>query len=252
MRRIRALSSLGLLVRLLLFVVSSEHGTCLGSVAAARSLSAAAAAASAGAAPAASAKWSAMEARIEELVREVGCESQTPRHMPEQLAPPAGLDLRTLLEPFDAKLRLPHVKVTGAGGVPLDARAWPQSADDAIAMIEQQSAPRSIVLLLEELEAAPSPFAEMLRPFLPLTNVTAHVYISNQGASALKNHTDVTEVLVLQLLGRKEWLYCREREELVLPWLPAAAQSTCVLCTPSSRRLATTRKCEAAARPCAD
>ena len=61
----------------------------------------------------------------------------------------------------------------------------------------------------------------MIKPFLPLNDMTAHVYVSNQGASALKNHTDVTEILVLQLVGRKEWLYCREREEPVLPWLPA-------------------------------
>ena len=147
-----------------------------------------------------------------------------PAHMPEQFALPAGLDLRTMLEPFDAKLRKPHVKFAGAGGATLDEQLWPESIDDVIAMIAQEHEPRSVVLHLEELEAAPSPFAEMLRPFLPLTNLTAHVYISNQGASALKNHTDTTEVLVLQLLGRKEWLHCREREPIVLPWLPAAAK----------------------------
>ena len=156
---------------------------------------------------------------------EVGCESQTPAHIPEQFALPAGLDLRTMLEPYDSKLRKPYVKFAGAGGEPLDEQLWPESVDDAIAMIAQHSEPRSIILMLEELDVAPSPFAEMLRPFLPFTNLTAHVYISNQGASALKNHTDTTEVLVLQLLGRKEWLHCREREPVVLPWLPAAAKS---------------------------
>ena len=48
-----------------------------------------------------------------------------------------------------------------------------------------------------------------------------HVYISSQGASALPNHTDVTEIVVLQLLGRKEWLYCREK-----PPSAAAAAAT--------------------------
>ena len=39
--------------------------------------------------------WSAMAAQIDQLVREVGCESQTPALMLEQFVPPAGLDLRT-------------------------------------------------------------------------------------------------------------------------------------------------------------
>ena len=33
--------------------------------------------------------------------------------------------------------------------------------------------------------------------------MTAHVYISNRGASALRNHTDKTEVIVAQLAGRR-------------------------------------------------
>ena len=114
-----------------------------------------------------------------------------------------------MLEPFYAKLYPPHTKFAGAGGVPLDEQLWPESVEEVIAMISQEHEPRSFVLHLEELEAAPPPFAEMLEPFLPLNDMTAHVYVSNQGASALKNHTDVTEILVLQLLGRKEWLYCR-------------------------------------------
>ena len=55
-------------------------------------------------------------------------------------------------------------------------------------------------------------FGELLRPYLPIGGTagkpTAHVYVSNGGASALKNHTDVTEIVVLQILGHKEWLYC--------------------------------------------
>ena len=163
--------------------------------------------------------------RITSILEEVGCDSQTPTHMLTMVVPSVELDLRTMLEPFYAKLRPPHTKFAGAGGVPLDERLWPESVEDVIAMISQEREPRSFVLHLEELEAAPPPFAEMLEPFLPLNDMTAHVYVSNQGASALKNHTDVTEILVLQLLGRKEWLYCREREEPVLPWLPAETLS---------------------------
>ena len=94
--------------------------------------------------------------------------------------------------------------------------------------------PRSVVLHLEELEIVPAPFDAMLSTLLPLgRGVTAHVYISNRGASALRNHTDKTEVVVAQLAGRKEWLYCREREQPApppslsssLPWLPAATRA---------------------------
>ena len=165
---------------------------------------------------------------IQSIVNAVGCESETVAHMPEAILPPAYLDLGTMLRPFAAKLHTPHVvKFAGAGGVPLEEHLQPKSVAGVMAMIMQENEPRSVVLHLEELDSVPSPWSEMLRPFLPLTNLTAHVYISNQGASALKNHTDVTEVLVLQVHGRKEWLYCREREreEVVLPWLPAAVKS---------------------------
>ncbi|KAH8068831.1 hypothetical protein JL721_6401 [Aureococcus anophagefferens] len=37
---------------------------------------------------------------------------------------------------------------------------------------------------------------------------TAHVYVSSPGAAALANHTDVTDVLVVQLRGSKTWRVC--------------------------------------------
>jgi len=37
---------------------------------------------------------------------------------------------------------------------------------------------------------------------------TAHVYVSPPGESALANHTDVADVLVLQVAGSKEWTVC--------------------------------------------
>ena len=176
------------------------------------------------------ARWEGEEAgerageQLDAIINEIGCSSTTPAHLPAAVQL-AAVSLRQMLAPFEAKLHKPYAKFAGAGGVPLAEQLWPENGDDALAMIAQEHEPRSVVLHLEELEAAPAPFAEMLRPFLPLTNLTAHVYISNAGASALKNHTDKTEVLVLQLLGRKEWLHCREREEPVLPWLPDASPS---------------------------
>lgn len=37
---------------------------------------------------------------------------------------------------------------------------------------------------------------------------TAHVYVSAPGAAALGNHTDLTDILVLQIGGTKEWSVC--------------------------------------------
>ena len=37
---------------------------------------------------------------------------------------------------------------------------------------------------------------------------TAHIYVSAPNAAALANHTDVTDVLVLQVGGSKEWTVC--------------------------------------------
>ena len=65
-------------------------------------------------------------------------------------------------------------------------------------------------------------------PYLPLGNgATAHVYISSEGASALTNHTDVTEILVVQLLGRKEWLHCREKPSGALPFVASGKLDKC-------------------------
>lgn len=37
---------------------------------------------------------------------------------------------------------------------------------------------------------------------------TVHLYMSSPGAAALANHTDITDIVVLQLAGAKEWLLC--------------------------------------------
>ena len=42
---------------------------------------------------------------------------------------------------------------------------------------------------------------------------TAHIYISSSGAAALGNHTDVTDVVVWQLAGRKQWLRCAPNDD---------------------------------------
>ena len=83
--------------------------------------------------------------------------------------------------------------------------------------------PRSVVLHLEKLDAVPAPFDAMLGGLLPLSSsgVTAHGNISNKGASWPKNHTDGTEChCAAASRAQGVALRRREREELVLPWLP--------------------------------
>ena len=136
--------------------------------------------------------------------------------------PPPNLTLRTILEPFASKLSSPFVKLTnGAGGESTARTDLPGTLDEVVEMMTRPSDPWSVVLCLEELDPEsdrmPPLFQDLLAPVLPLSSkqerntTTAHVYISGTGASALPNHTDVTEIVVLQLLGRKEWLYCREK-----------------------------------------
>ena len=144
-------------------------------------------------------------------------------------ARPPIVTLRSALQPFADRLRPPFVKFTRGAGEPVDT-ASPRTVEDAIAWVTR-GGPSSMVLRLEELPpemARAHPF-EWLSPFLPLGNgTTAHVYVSSEGASALANHTDVTEILVVQLLGRKEWLHCREKTDQA-PFL--AASKKLDLCT---------------------
>lgn len=39
---------------------------------------------------------------------------------------------------------------------------------------------------------------------------TIHLYVSRPNSAALGNHTDITDIFVLQLDGAKEWLLCQE------------------------------------------
>ena len=134
--------------------------------------------------------------------------------------PPPTLTLLSVLEAFEDKLVPPFIKLTrGAGGEPSAQEDLPTDLDEAVDMMTRPRDPWSMVLRLENLasHAMPAFFTELLEPVLPLSGganssrSTAHVYISGHGASALPNHTDVTEIVVLQLLGRKEWLYCRAK-----------------------------------------
>ena len=141
-------------------------------------------------------------------------------------ARPPMVTLRSLLRPFADRLGPPFVKFTLGAGEPAGT-APPRTVDEAIAWVTRDG-PSSMVLRLEELPpemARAHPF-EWLAPFLANGATTAHVYISSEGASALANHTDVTEIAVVQLRGRKEWLHCREKAE-VAPFLAAGKLDKC-------------------------
>ena len=146
--------------------------------------------------------------------------------------PSPDLTLRDLLEPFENRLRQPYVKFSQGSGRARGRAGRAAAVSEAIGMVMSPRERVSMVLRLEELgprRASYRPLDPWLDPFLPLANgTTAHVYVSSEGASALANHTDVTEILVVQLLGQKEWLHCREKTNLA-PFL--AVPQKLDLCT---------------------
>ena len=160
--------------------------------------------------------------RLHETLRAAeAVRSDVPFLVPTAGEPPQNLTLGIILQPFANKLAPPFVKLTrGAGGESTARADLPRTLDEVVEMMTRPSDPWSVMLRLEELDPANDSmlplFTDLLTPVLPLsskrqrnTTTTAHVYISGPGAPALPNHTDVTEIVVLQLLGRKKWLYCQ-------------------------------------------
>lgn len=75
----------------------------------------------------------------------------------------------------------------------------------------------SVVFLVENLSG--STYArskELIHSVVPNSvledNGTIHLYMSPPATAALANHTDTTDIFVLQLDGNKEWLLCEENE----------------------------------------
>lgn len=64
---------------------------------------------------------------------------------------------------------------------------------------------------------------------------SSHLYMSSPGYAALDNHTDVTDIVVLQLDGAKEWLLCTEKKEEEEDVLFAPLRATTA--SPFSRKL---------------
>lgn len=77
----------------------------------------------------------------------------------------------------------------------------------------------SLVYYMEQLEAGPRERTENYINQVVDNSVmddggTIHLYMSSPGVAALDNHTDTTDIVVVQLDGEKEWLLCKEPANL--------------------------------------
>ena len=124
---------------------------------------------------------------------------------------------RAAAAPLDASAEAAFGPFVGYDGA-LTARAATATAPpprDAEELLGRWADVESAVLRLEHLDfdARGTMYEAALAPFPLADGHTAHVYASRRGASALRNHTDTTDVLVLQLSGAKEWRHCRAKRE---------------------------------------
>jgi hypothetical protein len=161
----------------------------------------------------------------------LGKPGQRDTHIMSLFAAPAVASLKHgLLHPFmqQSAWRRPSVVFKGdAGGDPSsvlsDLPHEPSSIIAHVASPDRALSPISAVLRLENLDRAAAPTREayesMESVLAPLNSGatqlfdfargdTPHVYISSPGAAALDNHTDTTDVLVVQLSGTKRWFVC--------------------------------------------
>ena len=151
------------------------------------------------------------------------------------LAPNASMQQRwlsCLFRPFLPMWRVPYVRIhSNAGGgatevqEPLLDSSDPQLPAIVHRMTAVGSSAISISLALELVPPsllASAPYGPLLAMHAGLIyhpssarpdGATAHVYLSTAKASALDEHTDAGDVLVVQLLGRKLWSY-RARGEV--------------------------------------
>ena len=165
----------------------------------------------------------------------------------------------TLVEPFRERWHEPHASLRGDGGARVAATAA-RAVDD----VEGSSSIVSAVLRLETLgaaeeggggaaagagaeeeeDAAAAAATEAVGALFPeavfsrARGDTAHVYVSSPGAAALANHTDVTDVLVLQLRGAKAWRVC----DAAQPALGDGKLDTCA--TYDAGEMASLRRCD--------
>lgn len=82
------------------------------------------------------------------------------------------------------------------------------------------STQHSLVYAMEELAGPPLDRSEQIlsqtvldaAPFFLRGHGSAHLYMSAPSTAALANHTDITDIVVVQLDGAKEWWLCSEKK----------------------------------------
>lgn len=76
----------------------------------------------------------------------------------------------------------------------------------------------SLVYYLEQLDGEPlyrseEMISEVISNSVLEDGGTVHLYLSSPGVAALGNHTDTTDIVVVQLDGAKEWLLCTNTQK---------------------------------------
>jgi hypothetical protein len=102
----------------------------------------------------------------------------------------------------------------GGNGFFVDLMEYARTSAEGLKWLtEDTHTPHSMVLRLEKMAPIPPVYSDLfltpeITELTELYGTTVHVYIGAPGGSALKNHTDVTDIVVQQLSGSKEWLIC--------------------------------------------
>ena len=101
----------------------------------------------------------------------------------------------------------PAPEYTGPTGRLLRA---PGRVLEAVAAARVSAVLRVEVLAPPQAADAMDALGSMYGGFDPAGGDTAHVYVGGPGLAALNNHTDVYDIIVVQLSGRKRWRLCSD------------------------------------------
>lgn len=139
-------------------------------------------------------------------------------YISEEVASQLYADLRVVGFPTskDDEVHPSLVSTHGHAGGSLDGMLPPPY--QALEEVYKSGSQQSVVLRMEHMTEHVYDQSKGLVNEVAPNNVmeeggTVHLYVSSPGASALDNHTDTTDIVVLHLDGAKEWLLCEEREE---------------------------------------
>ncbi|KAJ8600927.1 hypothetical protein CTAYLR_005045 [Chrysophaeum taylorii] len=121
-------------------------------------------------------------------------------------------DPSDVIAPFSGRWREPFVTIFSGDSARKRNESHAQASDAEDFLDALLARNESAVLRIERLEA---PLVWLYEKLLgdAFAHVldgdwTAHLYFSSPGRSALRNHSDVRDVAVWQLYGKKQWLRC--------------------------------------------